>query len=81
MLSSLPINQALFINFFDLFRDHAEWLVDVLLPQGERSQTKRCLSVSQFVLLPTDRDIYNVNVTYVEYIQYNVLYTERFLAF
>uniref|UniRef100_A0A8C2ZCC9 Unc-79 homolog, NALCN channel complex subunit n=1 Tax=Cyclopterus lumpus TaxID=8103 RepID=A0A8C2ZCC9_CYCLU len=23
--------------------DHAEWLVDVLLPQGERSQTIRCL--------------------------------------
>uniref|UniRef100_A0AAQ4PXK1 Unc-79 homolog, NALCN channel complex subunit n=1 Tax=Gasterosteus aculeatus aculeatus TaxID=481459 RepID=A0AAQ4PXK1_GASAC len=23
--------------------DHAEWLVDVLLPQGERSQTRRCL--------------------------------------
>lgn len=28
---------ALFLHFFDLFRDHAEWLVDVLLPQGESS--------------------------------------------
>uniref|UniRef100_A0A3Q3G8G2 Unc-79 homolog, NALCN channel complex subunit n=1 Tax=Labrus bergylta TaxID=56723 RepID=A0A3Q3G8G2_9LABR len=26
--------------------DHAEWLVDVLLPQGERSQTKGCWSFS-----------------------------------
>lgn len=51
------------MHFPDLFRDHAEWLVDVLLPQGERSQINRSLSrvihFFQFVFLPT---VYTLHV-------------------
>lgn len=65
------------IDFFDFFRDHAEWLVDVLLPQGERSQTYRCLCFFQSVLLShRQRDIYTVNGIYMEYIHYNLQYIE-----
>lgn len=41
---SVCVNQSSSKHFSCLFRDHAEWLVDVLLPQG-----KECLTPFQSV--------------------------------
>lgn len=58
---NLPIKIKCCIHFSDPFRDHAEWLVDVLLPQGESSQTE---GLFQSVLHHRDEETYLQEMRY-----------------